>query len=123
MSSPLFPLTLALGAAAADGAGLHRLAFYLVLVAIPLAAGAALAAAGDLVEGRRVAVRMVCTAVALALLVLSSAVRANAAHGASVPPLALSALVGCLVTYALLGVAWLVRPAPGALSVRSGRPA
>ena len=71
-SSPLTPLALGLGAVVADGAGHHRVAFYLVL------------------------------------LVLSSAVRANAAVGSSLPPLALSALVGCLGSYGLLGVVWLV---------------
>ena len=45
---------------------------------------------------------------ALVLLVMSSAVRANAAIGAAVPPLALSALIGCLGAYALLGVVWLL---------------
>jgi len=108
MSSPLLPLTLALGAAAADGAGAHRLAFYLVLLAIPPAAGAALAAAGDVADGGGVLVRAICCAGALALLVLSSAVRANVAQAAPVPPLATTALVAGLVAYAALGLAWLV---------------
>lgn len=108
MSSPFLPLTLALGAFAADGAGMHRLAFYLVLLAIPPAAGAALAAAGDVADGRAVLVRAVCCGGALALLVLSSAVRANVADTASLPPLAVSALVGGVLAYGALGVAWLV---------------
>jgi hypothetical protein len=109
------PLTLALAAVAADGAGLHRVAFYLVLLAIPAAAGAALGAAADLAVGRPVLARTACTVSALVLLVMSSAVRANAAVGSALPPLALSALVGCLGAYALLGVVWLLwapRPVP-----------
>ena len=114
MASPLVPLTVALTAAAADGAGLHRVAFYLVLLAIPAAAGAALAATGDHAEGRPATARIACTSAALALLVLSSATRANAVAGA-VPPLALAALVGALSAYALLGVAWVVwAPSPAA---------
>jgi hypothetical protein len=108
MSSPVVPLTLALAAAAADGAGLHRVAFYLVLLAIPTAAAAALNAAGDLADGRPVVARSVCSAAALVLLVVSSAVRANAAVGAELPPIALSALVGCVGAYAMLGAVWLV---------------
>jgi hypothetical protein len=107
-SSPLTPLALAVAAAAADGGGLHRVAFYLVLLAVPAAAAVALAAAGDLADGRPVAARMACTAAALVLLVVSSAVRANAAVGATLPPLALSALVGCLGAYLLLGLVWLL---------------
>jgi hypothetical protein len=112
-SSPVTPLTLALGAAVADGAGFHRVAFYLVLLAVPAAAGAALAAAADLADGRPVLARTACTAAALVLLVTSSAVRANAAVGAALPPLALSALIGCLGAYMLLGVVsllWSPRP-------------
>ena len=110
MTSPLLPLTLALGAAVADGAGSHRVAFYLVLLAIPAAAGAALAAAGELAEGGRVVLRIVCTGVALALLVLSSAARANAPVGGSVPAVAVSALLAAVAAYAAIGFAWIAWP-------------
>jgi hypothetical protein len=59
-----------------------------------------------------VLVRAVCCAGALALLVLSSAVRANVAQPASLPPLAVTALVGGVLAYAALGVAWLVLAPP-----------
>lgn len=117
MTSPLLPLSIALGAALADGAGAHRVAFYLVLLAIPAAAGAALAAAGELAEGTRVAFRIVCTGVALVLLVVSSAARANAPVGAGVPAIALSALLAAVAAYASVGLAWLVWPQ------RASRPA
>jgi hypothetical protein len=110
VTSPLLPLAIALGAAAADGAGAHHAAFYLVLLAIPAAAAAALAAAGELAEGRQVVLRIVCTAAALGLLVLSSAARANAPVGGGVPAIAFSALLAALGSYGLLGVAWLARP-------------
>jgi hypothetical protein len=117
----VIPLTLAIGAAAADGAGLHRVAFYLVLFAIPAAAAVALCAAADLADGLPVTARAACSASALVLLVISSAVRANAAVGSHVPPAALSALVGCLCAYALFGLSWLLwtpGPAPEPVPVR-----
>jgi hypothetical protein len=110
LGSPLLPLTLAVGAAAADGGGAHRVAFYLVLLAIPTAAGAALAAAGELLQSGRGVMRMSCTAVALVLLVLSSASRANAPQGGTLPALAFSALIGGLIAYGSLGIVWLARP-------------
>jgi hypothetical protein len=118
MGSPLLPLTIALGAAVADGTGAHHAAFYLVLLAVPAAAAAALAAAGDLAEGRQVALRTICTALALGLLVVSSATRANAPEGAGVPAVAVSALVAGLLAYAAIGLGWLVRPAATAPQVR-----
>lgn len=110
MTSPLLPLAIALGAAAADGVGAHHAAFYLVLFAIPAAAGSALAAAGELAEGKHVAFRIACTAVALALLVLSSAARANAPVGSGVPAIAISTLLAAVGAYVALGVAWLAWP-------------
>lgn len=120
MGSPVLPLTLALAAAVADGGGMHRVAFYLVLAAIPAAAGAALAAAGELAEGRPTTVRVACSAAALALLVLSSAVRSNAL-GSSPPALAVSALVGALGAYAFLALAWIAwTPGTSPSSSRAG---
>ena len=96
------------GAVAADGAGLHRVAFYLVLLAIPAAAAAALAAAGELAEGRHVAVRICCTTTALGLLLVSSAARANAPEGAGVPAIAVSALLAGVLAYVAIAVAWVL---------------
>jgi hypothetical protein len=127
LSSPVLPLTIALGALTADGAGAHHLAFYVVLLAVPAAAGAALSATADLADGRHVAGRMACTAGALVLLIVSSAARANAPAGSSVPAIAVSALIGCILAYASLGVLWLARPvrwnpgSPGAPSWRAAR--
>ena len=123
MGSPLPPLVLAVSAALADGAGAHRAAFYLVLLAIPFAAGAALAAAGDLADGSRAGLRTSCTAVALAFLVLSSAVRSNAPVGGAVPALALSALLACVAAYVMLGLLWAAWPPPVAASAPPLEPA
>jgi hypothetical protein len=110
LGTPLLPLAIALGGVTADAAGAHQVAFYLVLLAIPAAAGAALAAAGDVVDGRQAAGRLVSTACALVLLIVSSSARYNAAAGASVPAIAISALVGCVLAYGTLGLIWLLRP-------------
>ena len=81
MGSRLLPLFLALGALLADATGLHRAAFYLVLLAVVGAAAAAFVGVGDYLEGTGGVVRAATTGLALALLVLGSAVRASAAVG------------------------------------------
>ena len=97
------PLVLVLLAGAAD-AGDHRLAFYVLLAAIPAGAAAALAAFGDVVDGRAGLVRFALPLGALALLVLGAAVRAPALHDASLPALAVSAPLGAAALYAVQGV-------------------
>jgi hypothetical protein len=109
MGSRLLPLPLAVGALLADAAGLQSLAFYAVLLAIPCAAGAAFVGAGDALQGKDV-LRGVTTCLAVALLVLASAVHSNAPQGAAVPALATSALVAAVVVYGLPLFAWLLEP-------------
>jgi hypothetical protein len=120
MGSRLFPLVLAVGALLADGAGLHRAAFYLVLLAVVGAAAAAFDGIGAYLEGADGAFRAVTTGLALAFLLLGSAVRANAAVGAHVPAVAISAVVAAIVVYALPLFVWLFEPAV-AKPVRSVR--
>ena len=110
MGSRLLPLSLALGALLADAAGAHRIAFYLVLLAIPGAAAAAFIGAGDALEGNGAWLRGISTTLALTLLVLGSAVRENAPHGAAVPSLAVSAVVGAIVVYGIPALAWVLEP-------------
>jgi hypothetical protein len=107
---PTSAVTLALvtAATAADASGVHGVASWLVLLAIPVAATVAFSAAGDLVEERRSLFSALCPSLVLTLLVVASAVRFNAAVGAPVPRLALSALAGCLAVYALQAVAALI---------------
>jgi hypothetical protein len=123
MGSRLLPLSLAVGATVADAAGAHGVAFWLVLLAVPGAAAAAFVGAGDALEGRGAWLRAGSTVLALALLVLGSAVRENAPHGAAVPPLAVSAVIAATIAYALPALAWLLaglvpRPAPRPARVR-----
>ena len=110
MGSRLLPLFLALGTLVADAAGLHRLAFYLVLLTVVGAAAAAFVCVGSYIEGTGGVVRAGTTGLALALLVLGSAVRANAPVGAHVPAVAISAVVGALLLYALPALGWFLAP-------------
>jgi hypothetical protein len=102
--------SLLLAALAADGAGARSLAFYLVLAAIPAVAVSALAFFGDLVEGsaddEAGALYVGLTSLALVLLVIGAAVRANALRDAALPALGVSAVVGALALVALQLIVW-----------------
>jgi hypothetical protein len=110
MGSRLLPLTLALAALLGDALGLHRVAFYVVLLAVVGAAAAAFVGVGDLLGGTGSLLRAASTAVALVLLVVGSAVRAEAAVGARLPTLAISTIVLAAIAYAVPLVAWLFEP-------------
>lgn len=112
MGSRLLPLGLALGVVLADLAGARALSSLVLLAAIVAAAGAAIVAVSDLLEGRPAGIRAVTSVGALALLVLGSAVRAGAAAGAAVPAVAVSAVIAASILYVLPVLVWLVRPAP-----------
>jgi hypothetical protein len=110
------PVAVLAGALAADSAGGHALAFYLVLAAIALTAHAALDAYGTLVDlpgrapGLAVArAQAILAVIALALALLAAAVRAPALGEASVPALGLSALVGAFALLLANGVLRLAR--------------
>jgi hypothetical protein len=79
MGSRLLPLSLALGVVLADATGFHRVAFYLALLAVVGAAAAAFDAVSRYLEGAGGPARAATTSLALALLVLGSAVRASVA--------------------------------------------
>ena len=83
MGSRLLPLSLALAALLGDLAGVHRVAFYLVLLAVVGAAAAAFVGVGDLLEGNGSVLRAGSTGLALVLLLVGSAVRAEAAVGSA----------------------------------------
>jgi hypothetical protein len=110
LGSRALPISLAVSALAADAGGAHRLAFYLVLLAVPGAAAAAFIGAGDALEGKGAWLRGISTTLALALLVLGSAVRENAPHGAPVPAFAVSAVAAAVVAYAIPAFAWVLQP-------------
>jgi len=99
-----------LAAVMADGAGARSLAFYLVLAAIPAVAIAALSFFGDLVEGsadgEAGALYVGLTAIALILLVIGAAVRANALRDTALPALGVSAVAGALALIVLQLTVW-----------------
>jgi len=115
--SRALPVLLALLAALADRRGAHGLALYALLGSIPFTAVASLRTLGEYVEARADSVlrlQALLWAFALALLVLSCAVRSPASTAGTLPPLGASALVCCLVVFALkaaLGIAPLLRRA------------
>jgi hypothetical protein len=107
------PVALVLAAVAADGVGLHLLAFYVLVAAVPAAAAAALTVLGELVllSGRArvaAALQALLSALVLAAVVVAAAARSNAVDGDSLPPLAASALIACLGAFALQGFVALV---------------
>lgn len=101
---------LLLAAVMADSTGARSLAFYLVLAAIPAVAISALSFFGDLVEGsadgEAGALYVGLTALALILLVIGAAVRANALSDAALPALGISTVVGALALIGLQLTVW-----------------
>jgi hypothetical protein len=110
MGSRLLPSSLVVGALLADAAGVHRLGFWLVLLAVPCAAAAAFVGIADALDGRNARLRAVSTTLALLFLLLGSAVRDNAPHGAGVPALAISAALGAVLLYGLPALVWVLEP-------------
>ena len=109
MQTRLLPPALALFAVLADAAGLHGIAFWLVLLALPAAAGLAYVGLSDGLAGGGWLPGATAT-LAVLLLVLGSAAREAAPVGAAVPTLAITAVVGALVLYAVPVLAWLLEP-------------
>jgi hypothetical protein len=102
-------IALLLGAALADSAGAHSASYYLLLGAVPAAAVAALASVGDLVDqGDRPRISSVLQTVlgllAVVLVVTTTTSRSTSLASGHVPRVGVSALVGCLILYALQAV-------------------
>ena len=110
MGSRLLPLVLAMAVLAAGAAGVGRLALWLGLLAVPVAAAAAFVAVSDVLEGRPALLRAVTSGLALTFLVLASAVRENTATGAGVSHLATWAVVAAVLAYAAPAVVWVLEP-------------
>jgi hypothetical protein len=110
VGSRLLPLVLAAAALSAGAVGLGGLALWLGLLAVPAAAAPAFVAVSDVLEGRPAMARAVSCGVALALVVLASAARENAATGGDVSPLATWALLLALLLYGAPLVAWVFEP-------------
>jgi predicted membrane channel-forming protein YqfA (hemolysin III family) len=110
VGSRLLPLALA-GTALLSGAiGLGGLAFWAGLLAVSAAAAAAFVAASDALEGRPARLQAVTSGLALALLVLGSAARANALTGGAAPHLATWALLAAMLAYSVPVVVWVLEP-------------
>jgi hypothetical protein len=129
MTYRLASVALVAGAALADAAGSHALAYYALVTAVPVAAVAALLACGDVLDGsstgpldRRLAVLW---ALAAPLVLLGAASRAPLVEGAAPPPLGIFAVVACLVLFALqvlLTAASVERPLRAFRTATSPRP-
>jgi hypothetical protein len=109
MASRLLPPALAACALLADAGGVHGLAGWLVLIALPCAAGAAFVGVSDLLEGKSRLPGVTCS-VALLLLVLASTVRDHAPRGAHVPTLAVTAVIAAIIVYAVPALLWVLEP-------------
>jgi hypothetical protein len=110
VGSRLLPLVLATAALAAGVGGLGGLALWLGLLTIPVAAAASFVAVADALDGRPARLRAASSGVALALVILASAARANAPTGASASPLATWGLGLALLVYAVPFLVWVLEP-------------
>jgi hypothetical protein len=99
------PGVLAAAAAVADFASAPVLAFYALVLAVPPAAAAGLAAYGDLIDEDAGWLRACLWPAALELLVVGTAARAPALGEGTVPALATSALLACLALFLAQAVA------------------
>lgn len=99
------PVCLVLGAALADAAGQHSLAYYALVVAVPVVALAGLAGLGAVLDGsaaephdRAIAV---LNGLALPFLLLATIVRAPLSSGEAPPAVGVTAIVAALALFAV----------------------
>lgn len=107
MSRHLGPAALVVFAGLADAAGRSDLAFYALLIAVPIIAAAALAAYGDLVAVERpapapVSLQALLWGLGLALVTASAAVRAPAFDSVA-PVFGGATLTACLAIVGIQG--------------------
>ena len=116
MARRALPALLALIALLADLSGDHGVALGFLFLAIPAAFALTLDCYGDALAARCGGFRPIAAASALALLVLSAALRSPAVVG-GVPRLAVSAIVLCLLLYggALVVALYTPQPVPAAV--------
>jgi hypothetical protein len=110
VGSRLLPLVLATAALAAGAVGFGGLALWLGLLAVPAAAAAAFVAVSDALEGRPALLSAVTSGVALVLVIVASAARANAPTGGNASPLATWGLLLALLAYGVPLVGWVLAP-------------
>lgn len=107
MSRHLAPVALVVVAGLADAAGRSDLAFYALLVAVPIVAAAALGSYGEVVAAGRPApatssLQVVFWSLGLVLVTASAAVRAPAL-GSVAPALGSTTLTACLAIAGIQG--------------------
>ena len=98
----MLPALLVAVAAYADARGFHRIAFDALLVALPCACVAGLAAFARFLDARAdpvVAFQALGWAIVVLLVTVSCAVRSSAYDG--LPPIAITAVFACLAVFAL----------------------
>jgi hypothetical protein len=105
MSGRLVPFALVFGAVLADQHGAHALAFDALLVAVPVTAIAGLRSVSDRLDGKAEQAQAYVWAVVLALLLVATAARAPSVGDPSVPAMARSALIACVVVFCLQALA------------------
>lgn len=116
MTMRVTTVCLVLLAALADSAGWHNLGYVALVGAVPAAAIAALLGFGDLLEEqgheRTERVQALLQASALALILLAAAVRAPLLNQDGIPALGVTAVVACLVVFAVqvLLAGWVALP-------------
>jgi hypothetical protein len=117
MAWRLLPFALVLAALVADTSEHHRLAFYVLVAAVAVAAVSALSVFGDLVERadagpveRYARADVFLGALGLVCVLVSAATRGHAEDGVAAPAPAVSALAAALAIYALQAAGALYRP-------------
>ena len=95
------PAALAALAGLCDAAGAHGAAFWLLVLAVPAGAAAALVVLGDALEpeGDGRLTQAWLQGAALVLILVGAAARSPFREQGSVPRVAISALVACLIVY------------------------
>ena len=105
MSARLASVTLVVGAALADAAGHHSLAYYALVVAVPVVAVAALYALGDVLDGTAATPHdrtlALLTGIVLVFVLLAAAVRAPVVSDGPPPAIAVPAVVVALALFAV----------------------
>jgi hypothetical protein len=101
----LAPIALVLAAALADHLGAHTIAFDALLLAVPVTAIAGLRSVSERLDGKGGPIHVYAWGVVLALLLVATAARAPAVGDASVPTVARSALLACVVVFCLQALA------------------
>ena len=105
MTTRLGSVSLVLGAALADAAGQHALAYYALVAAVPVVALAALSGLGDVLDGSAAAPHdrgiAILSGVALPFVLLGTAVRAPLLEDGPPPVVGVTAVAAALAIFAV----------------------